>query len=239
MDSQRMINRQLNLLESIATQYNDNINEYNRNISDMLTIFSNTQQIPTRQPPVTNRRGTNTRASTSPISTTGTGRSTNDNSWIFSYLLQPTLEPVPLTLTEISNTTRTYVYSADNISLTDDNRCPISLDNFQTGDVLCSINGCGHKFKRTALMEWFRRNSNCPVCRYSLRTQVNDMSNNIITETMNTLLQNWINELIPPIDASNSQYDLSMNITPIRRNSSSSTQEEEEEEEFVFDSSVD
>ena len=135
------------------------------------------------------------------------------------------------------------MYSTDNIVGSDENRCPISLDNFQTGDVLCSINGCGHKFKRTAIMEWFRRNSNCPVCRYSLRTQVNDMSNNPISETMNTLLQNWINELIPPIDASNSQYDLSMNITPIHRNSGSSmeaeVEAEEEEEEFVFDSSVD
>ena len=236
MDRQRMINRQLNLLESIATQYNDNINEYNRNISDVLTIFSNAQHISTRSSQLPHLRSTNTRGVTTPISTTPI--STIDSSWIFTYLLQSQLEPVPLTVAEISNTTRTYVYSTDNIVGSDENRCPISLDNFQTGDVLCSINGCGHIFKRTALMEWFRRNSNCPVCRYSLRTQVNDMSNNPISETMNTLLQNWINELIPPIDASNSQYDLSMNITPIHRNSSSST-EAEAEEEFVFDSSVD
>ena len=66
MDSQRMINRQLNLLESIATQYNDNINEYNRNISDVLTIFSNAQHISTRSSQLPHLRSTNTRGVTTP-----------------------------------------------------------------------------------------------------------------------------------------------------------------------------
>ena len=52
--------------------------------------------------------------------------------------------------------------------------CPISMEDFQVGDVLCEIIGCRHVFKRPALMRWFRRSSQCPVCRYDLFTNTNE-----------------------------------------------------------------
>ena len=57
---------------------------------------------------------------------------------------------------------------SNNMDLSNNNVCPISLDTFRTGDVLCQIVGCGHTFKYNALMYWLRRHSSCPVCRYNL-----------------------------------------------------------------------
>lgn len=80
---------------------------------------------------------------------------------------------VPLTREEIARTTRTYGYT-ENMVLSDSsaNVCPISLDPFTVGDVICEIRGCSHIFKRPPLMNWLTRNSRCPICRYELRDYV-------------------------------------------------------------------
>ena len=108
-----------------------------------------------------------------------------------------------LTREEIATATRTYGYTAD-LALHRDssaNVCPISLDQFQVGDVVCEIVGCGHIFKRPSLMNWLRRNSRCPVCRYELRdfldrqsessvannTDVSDISQNERTNNINNI----------------------------------------------------
>ena len=163
--SERIMNRQISLLESVSSQYNDNIIQYNRNMSNILTRIDNLINrpvlAPTPEPNIT----------------------MDAYARIFTYLLRPAQTDTPqLTQTEIGRTTHTYVFTEDNQNQTD-NQCPISLEFFQTGDILCSITGCGHKFKRNALMEWFRHNSNCPVCRYNLRTPITDMSNNPISNT--------------------------------------------------------
>ena len=70
---------------------------------------------------------------------------------------------------EINMNTRTFTYEEN--SLPEDRRsCPISMENFQVGDIICEIRGCGHTFRRPALINWLRRSSLCPVCRYNIRT---------------------------------------------------------------------
>jgi hypothetical protein len=78
-------------------------------------------------------------------------------------------EPVTRQLTpiEIDYTTEQFSYSLNENQIIDV-RCPISLDDFQEGDSLCRILGCGHVFKYAPIMDWFSRNARCPVCRYNL-----------------------------------------------------------------------
>ena len=173
--------------------------------------------------------------------------SLNDNSLLFTYMFQSDVgeaPPIQLSSTEISRHTTTYGCSAQVFGDISGNRCPISLDNFQIGDVIMKITGCGHIFKRVALMRWFERNHSCPVCRYNLRethvdnsnnsvplvnnsNNIFDISNNIINEFNNTLnesfnamIQTLANEL-----QTNSQhlFDISMNI-PINLNTNNEQQ---------------
>ena len=158
----------------------------------------------------------------------------NNNSLLFTYLFQPEVgetQAVLLSSDEIARHTTTYGCSEEVFCDISGNRCPISLDNFEIGDVIMKITGCGHIFKRRALMRWFERSNNCPVCRYNLReTRIDnsnnsvplvDNSNNIInefnntlTETFNAMIQTLANEL-----QTNSPYllDISMNL-PINLN---------------------
>ena len=102
-----------------------------------------------------------------------------------------------LTREEIASTTRTYGYTNELAMHTDSsaNVCPISLDPFQVGDVVCEIIGCGHIFKRPSLINWLRRNSRCPVCRYQLRDYLNRQNN----ETTSNETDNTINSEVPTI----------------------------------------
>ena len=53
-------------------------------------------------------------------------------------------------------------------------RCPISLEDFVSGDELCEIRNCHHVFKWTHLQSWFSQNSHCPVCRFDIRDHVSN-----------------------------------------------------------------
>lgn len=86
---------------------------------------------------------------------------------------QPAFEPARntssssgLTDRQVELATRTLVYDAS----MNEPRCPISLEDFTAGEEIVQIIGCGHYFKCGALREWFRRNTQCPVCRYSVTT---------------------------------------------------------------------
>jgi hypothetical protein len=34
---------------------------------------------------------------------------------------------------------------------------------------ICRIKHCSHSFKQAAIVDWFRRNVRCPVCRFDIR----------------------------------------------------------------------
>ena len=73
----------------------------------------------------------------------------------------------PLTHTQIQAATRTFVYNPDSAPL-NDTTCPISQQEYNSGDILCEINSCKHVFKQGELFRWLDINSTCPVCRISL-----------------------------------------------------------------------
>jgi hypothetical protein len=173
--------------------------------------------------------------------------------WLFTYLLQPTEQNTsPLTAEEISSATRTYGYTAELSTDLSGNQCPISLDHFQVGDVICKINGCGHVFKRRALMQWFRRSSSCPVCRYNVRQPVNNTNpvnqpettgETDLSQSLNQLMRTWLEGALNQNSNANPnmfQFDISMNIVDnVGRTDDDSTVENDDGEDINGDLSVD
>jgi len=67
--------------------------------------------------------------------------------------------------------------SYNNDANTEEDRCPISLEDFVENEIICKIKGCRHCFKITPLMNWLSINTYCPVCRYNLKTYLNENIN--------------------------------------------------------------
>ncbi len=148
------------ILEDISDDYNHNIHEYNRNMSTILSLLRADGANVAPSIPI-NPAGIFMNASTS---------NSNANRQNFRN--------------DVARLTMTYGFTEDMISEnpTNDpnaNLCPITLESFEIGDVICEIRGCNHKFKRPALMNWLRRNDRCPVCRYNLFNPEVDTSGNI------------------------------------------------------------
>jgi hypothetical protein len=74
--------------------------------------------------------------------------------------------PTRLTNDQIRSATRILQYTNDY----NEQRCPISLDEFIVGENICQIKHCSHIFKNNCLMNWLRNKNHCPVCRYDLST---------------------------------------------------------------------
>jgi hypothetical protein len=73
------------------------------------------------------------------------------------------------TLMQYNNATNTFILNSSTVGRLSDNRCPISLEDFEHGELLCEIKHCHHIFKEQSLRSWFVRNTYCPVCRYDIR----------------------------------------------------------------------
>ena len=48
--------------------------------------------------------------------------------------------------------------------------CPISLERFQSEQMVRQIIPCSHIFCQESFQQWFENNVRCPVCRYDIRT---------------------------------------------------------------------
>jgi hypothetical protein len=92
----------------------------------------------------------------------------------FTNFMQP-VEVYP-TQSQIEAATRRVQYC--NITRPINNQCPISMDDFNDNDMVTVIRQCGHIFQTENLMNWFRTNCRCPVCRYDIR----DYNSNASTE---------------------------------------------------------
>ena len=114
-------------------------------------------------------------------------------------------------------------------------QCPISLDDFQEGESVLQIRGCGHVFRAEPLRRWFQSHHQCPVCRLHLYEhhglQTPSSSNTRTTmrgtpqtiplssaylgnTSMGTVGRPWITTLpltSPPVDASGNADTTSMN----------------------------
>lgn len=67
---------------------------------------------------------------------------------------------------EIATLLFTYNYSnSENIN----QQCPITLEDFENGDIVRQIRHCRHVFHEDSIQNWFRSNVRCPVCRYDIR----------------------------------------------------------------------
>ena len=91
---------------------------------------------------------------------------------VFNSFLQP-VEIYP-TQSQIEYATRRVVYC--DIARPVNTSCPISMDEFNDNDMVTVIRHCGHTFHTEYLMNWFRTNCRCPVCRYDIRDYNNTLS---------------------------------------------------------------
>ena len=92
---------------------------------------------------------------------------------IFEHFLQP-VEIYP-TQSQIESATRRVRYC--DIARPINTSCPISMDEFNDNDMVTVIRHCGHTFHNEHIMNWFRSNCRCPVCRYDIRDYSSNVSN--------------------------------------------------------------
>lgn len=176
--SNRNVDNEHEMLNDMIYYYSQNIREYNANIRELIYRVEDYQ---------TSRRSRNSYSNRNRNRFTNNYYTQRDNPFRMYYHTQwiptpGTQSPILLTREEIARSTLTYGFTEEMIlrdaSGESTNVCPISLEPLQIGDVICEIRGCGHKFKRPNLMTWLNRNSNCPVCRYNIRTHIDTGSNN-------------------------------------------------------------
>jgi len=101
-----------------------------------------------------------------------------DTSSLLNNFFNNFMNPVEVypTQSQIEAATRRVQYC--NITRPINNQCPISMDDFNDNDMVTVIRHCGHIFQTEYLMNWFRTNCRCPVCRYDIR----DYNSNASTE---------------------------------------------------------
>ena len=112
----------------------------------------------------------------------GTSRNTRRNppttnlaSSLIETFIDEFLNPVSTAPTneQIQEATRSITYR--DITSPVNTSCPISLNVFQEEDVVLQINRCRHNYTPSSLLEWFRSNTHCPLCRIDIRNSVEDI----------------------------------------------------------------
>lgn len=108
---------------------------------------------------------------------------------LFNELFSSFMEPVEVypTQSQIEAATRRVRYC--DISRPAYTQCPISLEDFNDNEMVTVIRPCGHIFQSEHLMNWFRTNCRCPVCRFDIR----EYNSNASTEFFNNSNQNNAN----------------------------------------------
>lgn len=169
---QNIVDRECEMLNDLIYYYSQNIREYNTNMRELIFRVED-YQTSRRNARTSRNRNRYTNSYYNTINRENPFRMYYHTQWIPTNPLG-TPASVLLSREEIARATITYGFIEEMIirdaSGESTNVCPISLEPLQIGDVICEIRGCHHKFKRPNLMTWLNRNSNCPVCRYNLRT---------------------------------------------------------------------
>jgi len=169
-------NTHIQEVETIITDYNDNMRYYNRNMRDLIEIYRERISDEMLRNRTTQRQNRFQNYNSRPIYTSiyDIYNALNDPSHRNMYTTTTQLQDVIVRPTnqQIQLATENLIYD---ISLSQI-RCPISLEAFEEGDTICRIKHCGHLFKRPSLMSWFQRNVRCPVCRYDVREYVEENS---------------------------------------------------------------
>jgi len=207
----RLSNEQLLLVNILNTMYNDNLrhinsitetlnslvdsnNQIRNSLSQLLNLNQNTYNN-TRQNN-RNRRWENTASTFGRIMinnrpyvvdsineyTIPRNRRNNNSEEMFTQLLNNFMQPVEIypTQSQIETATRRVRYC--DISRPINTSCPISMEDFEDNNMVTVIRHCGHIFHTDYLLNWFRTNCRCPVCRYDIR----DYNFNVSNQFFNT-----------------------------------------------------
>jgi hypothetical protein len=157
------------ILSTMVSEYQENMRIYQQNMSSVLRTTSQVNRNRLL------RRQLNQHSSLNSILSSFPERffSSRPNSVLtFEFQAPPrdSLETsdVP-TLMQYTNATSTFILNSTTVNRLSDNRCPITLEDFEHGELLCEIKHCRHIFKESSLRSWFVRNTYCPVCRYDIR----------------------------------------------------------------------
>lgn len=96
---------------------------------------------------------------------------------------EASLSPVIIrpTRRQINIATEHEVFDSSNAYI--NTTCPITQQLFNNGDSIRRIRHCNHIFTDSSLLEWFERNTICPVCRYDIR----EYRNNETTQLQTTI----------------------------------------------------
>jgi hypothetical protein len=223
----RLSNEQLLLVNILNTMYNDNLRHIN-SISETLNslLDSNnqirillTQMLNSNQTFNNNSRRNNNRRweNTSNMServminnrpyvvdsineyTIPRNRRNNSSDELFTQIINNFLQPIQIypTQPQIESATRRVRYC--DISRPINTSCPISMEDFNDNDMVTVIRHCGHTFHTESLLNWFRTNCRCPVCRYDIR----DYNTTSSSEFFNTQNANSLTT----IDSSNNRLE--------------------------------
>jgi hypothetical protein len=116
-----------------------------------------------------------------------------------------------LSLSQVESATDIVVYDSD---IHVETRCPISLEDFADGDILCRTKHCNHLFKRSHLMTWLQTHITCPSCRHDL-VIIPDPPNSEADNEDASAISRILSSLISDVSGNNvSQYIFEF---PIRR----------------------
>jgi hypothetical protein len=190
--------RRYNLWSDLTKDYHSNFAMYQKNVESMLNITENVLELPNRNRPLSNIANSNTNyynplpTNTSPVTLNERlynllFPSTSSGSRYTPYILEfEGLLPlsqrtrrtntsldvnsdgiVAPTIQQIQNSTTLIIYNPVQDPLTN-TICPITLEEFVSGEQLLRINYCGHIFKANSLHRWFVRNKVCPSCRHDI-----------------------------------------------------------------------
>jgi hypothetical protein len=131
----------------------------------------------------------------------------NNLAQIFQNFFQP-IEVHP-TQSQIEAATRNVRYC--DISRPINTQCPISMDEFNDNDMVTVIRHCGHTFNTDHIMNWFRSNCRCPVCRYDIREYNSNASTEFFNNSNNTNNTNTANNANNTNAANNANNTLNNN----------------------------
>jgi hypothetical protein len=195
----RISNEQLLLVNILNTMYNDNLRHINSISETLNSLVDSNNQIRillsqilnstqnsynnSRRNNNSNRRWENTSNVSERIIfnnrpyvvdsineyTIPRNRRHNNSDEVFTQIFSNFLQPVQIypTQSQIETATRRVRYC--DISRPINTSCPISMEDFNDNDMVTVIRHCGHTFHTDSLMNWFRSNCRCPVCRYDIR----------------------------------------------------------------------
>lgn len=178
-------------IETMISDYNENIGYYNRNMRELLEMYRISLNDEMLRRRLRQRRFYGSNHNTNSNSNSFFYNSINDvlnprNRNLFTTQLQD--DVVCPTNEQIENAVENIVYDSSFSQF----QCPISLEQFEEGIEICRIKHCRHLFKRSSLMDWFQRNVRCPVCRYDIRDYIEEDSE-VVEQTRTTTIYPYTN----------------------------------------------